>query len=192
MLFLLREEGGFEGRMVGVDYSASSVELCRRVAGEKGIKLTMGGGDGGGEGEGKTDDGDSRGRCEDKGATLQFSHWNILTSPPLPSWPSNASGEVIGFDIVLDKGTFDAVSLSNELDDTGRRVVEGYRDRVEKLVRRGGWFVVTSCNWTEEELVGWFETPGGLERCGRVEYPVFRYGGRVGQSVWSVVFRRRG
>lgn len=124
---------------------------------------------------------------------MEFVEWDILHSWPLPSWPECQEG-CVGFDVVLDKGTFDAVSLSHEKDDRGRRVCEGYRDRVGRLVRKGGVLVVTSCNWTEEELMGWFEGEGegGLERCGRVEYPVFRFGGRQGQSVHSVVFRRRG
>lgn len=175
MLFLLREEGGFEGRMVGVDYSAGGVELCRRLAGVKGVGLVSDGREGG-QGEGN----------------VEFTEWDILNSAPHPSWTHP------GFDVVLDKGTFDAVSLSDEVDARGRRVCEGYRDKVERLLKRGGVVVVTSCNWTEEELVGWFEGggdgdgEGGLEMCGRVEYPVFRFGGRQGQSVQSVVFRRRG
>lgn len=171
MLFLLREEGGFEGRMVGVDYSAAGVELCRRVAAAKGVA-------------GPADDDDG----EEEGAGgVEFAEWDILREPPLPAWTRP------GFDVVLDKGTFDAVSLDCETDGRGRRVCEGYRGRVEGLVRKGGVLVVTSCNWTEEELVGWFEGgEGGLERWGRVEYPVFRFGGGEGQSVQSVVFRRRG
>ena len=180
MLFLLREEGGFEGRMVGFDYSGGSVELCRRVAASKGL-LGLGSGRDGGKG------GAGGGR-----GSMEFIEWDILRSPPPPSWTEP------GFDVVLDKGTFDAISLSAETDERGRRVCEGYRDRVEALVRKGGVLVVTSCNWTEEELVGWFEGGGngdgeaGLEMCGRVEYPVFRFGGGQGQSVQSVVFRRRG
>lgn len=177
MLFLLREHGGFEGRMVGVDYSAGSVELCRRLAVARGAALVSGGGGGGG-GEGG-------------GGGMEFTEWDILNSAPHPSWTHP------GFDVVLDKGTFDAVSLSDEVDERGRRVCEGYRAKVERLVRKGGVVVVTSCNWTEGELVEWFEGGdgdggGGLEMCGRVEYPVFRFGGRQGQSVQSVVFRRRG
>lgn len=172
MLFLLRE-AGWGGRMVGVDYSGGSVEFCRR--------RVVGKGEGG------------------EGGKMEFTEWDILTSSPLPSWFGNdeyeeGTGAGSGFDVVLDKGTFDAVSLCNELDEQGRRVCEGYAARVERLVRKGGLVVVTSCNWTEEELVGWFEGGGeaGLERWGRVEYPVFRFGGRQGQSVVSVVFRRKG
>lgn len=180
MLFLLREEGGFEGLMVGVDYSGGSVEFCRRRrrVGGKGLGRGEGEGEGGADGE---------------GGKMEFIEWDILHSEPLPSWFSNEEGGAGGggFDVVLDKGTFDAVSLCDEVDERGRRVCEGYAARVERLVRKGGLVVVTSCNWTEEELVGWFEG-GGLERCGRVEYPVFRFGGRQGQSVVSVVFRRKG
>ena len=168
MLFLLRDEGGFEGRMLGVDYSAQSVELCRGIAAEKGLRPEVGGAGAGG---------------------VEFAQWDILGAQPPPAdWTEP------GFDIVLDKGTFDAVSLSGAARD-GRRGCEGYAARVEGLVRRGtGVLVVTSCNWTEEELGVWFERggEGGLERVGRVEYPVFRFGGAEGQSVQSVVFRRRG
>lgn len=167
MLFALRD-AGFAGRMVGVDYAAASVELCRRLAGARGYG-------GGGEEKGK-------------GRMVEFTAWDILRHRPLPGW-FDAEGQ--GFDVVLDKGTFDAVCLSDELDARGRRVCEGYRARVEGLVRTGGLFVVTSCNWTEEELRGWFEG-GTLEVCGRVEYPVFMFGGGTGQSVQSVCFRRTG
>ena len=162
--------------MVGVDYSAGSVELCRRLAIAKGIPLIS---EETGEGE--------------KEGTVEFTEWDILRSTPPPSWTNS------GFDVVFDKGTFDAISLSAETDERGKRVCEGYRARVERLVKKGGVVVVTSCNWTEEELVGWFEGgggdgdgEGGLEVCGRVVYPVFRFGGVEGQSVQSVVFRKRG
>ena len=178
MLFLLREDGGFEGHMLGVDYSAGSIELCRRLAASKGFLLR--------------DSEVGEGRVKGEGG-MEFAEWDILHSPLPSSWTQT------GFDVVLDKGTFDAISLSAETDERGRRVCEGYRDRVEALVRRGGVVVVTSCNWTEEELVGWFEGvdgngdgESGLESCGRVDYPTFRFGGSQGQSVQSVVFRRRG
>lgn len=157
--------------MVGVDYSAKSVELCRRLACARGVSLVSGEREGEGEGG------------------VEFVEWDVLRSMPLPEWVRS------GFDVVLDKGTFDAVSLSAEIDGRGRRVCEGYREKVEGLVRKGGLVVVTSCNWTEEELVGWFvggDGEGLLEVYGRVEYPVFRFGGVEGQSVQTVVFRRRG
>ncbi len=154
--------------MVGVDYSAGSVELCRRLAKSKGFRVV----------ESESENGEGG---------MEFTEWDILHEGPRLEWTRP------GFDVVLDKGTFDAVSLSGEVDGGGRRVCEGYRERVGRLVRRGGWVVVTSCNWTEEELVGWFEGgEGGLERWGRMEYPVFRFGGGMGQSVQSVVFRRGG
>ena len=187
MLFLLREEGGFEGRMVGVDYSAASVELCRRIAAEKGVGALSATA---AVATADDDDDGEEGGGERKNGGIEFAEWDVLRSPPRSSWIDP------GFDVVLDKGTFDAVSLSAETDEAGRRACEGYRGKVVGLVRVGGWLVVTSCNWTEEELMVWFEGrgrddgEGRLERCGRVEYPVFRFGGMQGQSVHSVVFRR--
>lgn len=118
-----------------------------------------------------------------KNLDIEFEVWDIMgdENPWL--------GEV--FDVVLDKGTFDAVSLNAEEDVDGRRICEGYRDKVEKMVKPGGRFLITSCNWTEKELGEWFRG-GDLVVEGRVEYPTFSFGGMKGQSVYSVCFRRNG
>ncbi|KAL8689530.1 MAG: hypothetical protein Q9218_004817 [Villophora microphyllina] len=169
-LFLLRSEGEFTGPMLGVDYSAASVELASRIAGQKGY-------------------------TSERHEGVRFKEWNIITG----DWTNSGEGR---FDVVLDKGTFDAVSLNAETDADGRRVCEGYRDKVLPMVKVGGRFLVTSCNWTEEELRGRFEGDGygesgrdvegegGFEYEGRVEYPKFRFGGMEGQSVSGVCFRR--
>ena len=161
MLFLLREEGKFAGRLVGVDYSEASIDLCRQLALRKGYPVGP----------------------SSEGRSLEFATWDIMRTPPRQEW-------IEGFDVVLDKGTFDAVSLSGEVDEQGRRICEGYRERVERLVKKGGYVLVTSCNWTEGELKEWF-TGGELEVFGRVEYPTFKFGGQTGQSVCSVCFRRK-
>ena len=161
MLFLLREEGKFAGRLVGVDYSEASIDLCRQLAVQIGCPPEPG---------------------FDGGSSLAFITWDIMRTPPRQEW-------VEGFDVVLDKGTFDAVSLSGEVDEQGRRICEGYRERVEMLVKKGGYVLVTSCNWTEEELGEWF-TGGDLEVYGRVQYPTFKFGGQTGQSVCSVCFKK--
>lgn len=120
----------------------------------------------------------------DEYVDITFSEFDILTNAPTPSLSS-------GFDIVLDKGTFDAICLSNETDAQGRRVCEGYKEKVVPLMKEGGRFLITSCNWTEEELMGWFE--GGELRCvGKVKYPSFKFGGREGSSVVTLCFQRKG
>lgn len=157
MLFRLREEGGFEGPMLGVDYSAPSVELARRLAIAKGLE------------------------------GITFEHWNIMQDPPPEEWHE-------GFDVVLDKGTFDAISLVDGTDERGRRLCEGYCERVEKLVKNNGYLLVTSCNWTKAELVKWFTDPaaggGRLEVCGEVSYPAFSFGGQTGQSISTLCFKQ--
>lgn len=102
-----------------------------------------------------------------------------------------------GWDVVLDKGTFDAVSLAADEDYSGRRRrCEAYGDAVLRLVRAGGLFLVTSCNWTEGELCAWFERDGLSEdgfrfaKVGRIEYKSFSFGGKAGQTVSSVCFRK--
>ena len=146
--------------MVGVDYAAEAVELARRVGTGKGY----------GDGEGK----------------VRFEVWDVMGGEGAEGqgwWPDG------GFGVVLDKGTFDAVALSVEGGGAEQRgVCEGYAGAVRRLVRVGGVLVLTSCNWTEGELRGWFGE--GWEVVGRIRYPTFRFGGGEGQSVSSVCFRR--
>lgn len=122
---------------------------------------------------------------------IRFREWDILGR----EWEEGEEGV---WDVVLDKGTFDAVSLSAETDAIGRKVCEGYEGRVLSMVKKGGRFLVTSCNWTEEELRAWFEGKGEgdahelgtFEWEGTVGYPSFQFGGQTGQSVSGVCFRR--
>lgn len=177
--------------MVGVDYSPKSIELARRLH------------DSPARGDGATT------------PAIRFEVWDVFDKSAVQEldWFPAAQG---GFDIVLDKGTFDAISLSAEeiaagkrggeedVDMKGSRVVqqrvcERYPGIVRGLVRKDGFLVVTSCNWTEEELIRWFtrrvEEEGGEEGdrlvvWDRVEYPKFRFGGQEGQGVCTVCFRR--
>lgn len=56
------------------------------------------------------------------------------------------------FDVVLDKGTFDAISLNPELPDAR----EKYVSAVRRITKPQGIFLITSCNWTQDELVRMF------------------------------------
>ncbi|GMF70744.1 unnamed protein product [Aspergillus oryzae] len=199
MLALLRKRGGFRGVMVGVDYSARSVELARELQRLKihSAYLTDE------EDEECAGDGNGNGVGEGEGE-IRFEEWDILHSAEEVGeqgkldWFPYGEG---GFDIVLDKGTFDAVSLSEEVVEgdadasvagkkVQRRVCEMYPGVARRLVKKGGFLVVTSCNWTEEELVMWFTREKGegdrLEVWGRVEYPRFRFGGKEGQGVYPL------
>lgn len=57
------------------------------------------------------------------------------------------------WDLVLDKGTFDALALSDKVvEGDGRLPSRVYPEKVARLVREGGVFLITSCNFTEEEI----------------------------------------
>ncbi|EAQ91211.1 hypothetical protein CHGG_03146 [Chaetomium globosum CBS 148.51] len=131
MLFALRDEG-WGGRLVGVDYSERSVELARAV----GVSRR--------EGRGGEEDGEAEGEGQGVGETqgereVEFKVWDVLNGPL--SEVEAVPGGTAGWDVVLDKGTFDAVSLSGERDGQGAADLRGL-----------------CCNWTEAELRDWFET----------------------------------
>jgi SAM-dependent methyltransferase len=207
LLFALHDDG-WTGRLVGVDYSERSVELARAVGRERRRRRRLGLGSDDDEEEKEEQEQGKKPETEtgeddddDEKENVSFQVFDILHSPasllsPDPSFP--------GWDLVLDKGTFDAISLSPEIDPaTGRRAFEGYGARVLALRRTGGLLVVTSCNWTEEELKVWFdgcsssaEGGGGgaakLKLAGRIEYPSFSFGGVKGQTISTLCFEKVG
>ncbi|EIE20666.1 S-adenosyl-L-methionine-dependent methyltransferase [Coccomyxa subellipsoidea C-169] len=95
------------------------------------------------------------------------------------------------FEVVTDKGTFDAVGLSQ--DAAANRKL--YITAVSSLLKSGGLLVITSCNTTREELTAEFcgsRAGGGIfEYVDHVRtYPMFRFGGVEGSRVCTVAFRR--
>jgi len=127
----------------------------------------------------------------DVDTSVAFQEYDILSGDGFPNQPRAESG----FDVVLDKGTFDAISLSSDKDSSGRRIFETYNSRVKPLVKIGGLFIITSCNWTEDELRTWFEgedasAPDCFKLKDRLEYPKFTFGGKSGQSVVTLVFTK--
>lgn len=59
------------------------------------------------------------------------------------------------FSVALDKGTYDAICLDPE-DSRTKRLK--YKTNVFKLLKDNGLFIITSCNWTDKELVDYFES----------------------------------
>lgn len=172
MLFALREDEDdngirWTGEMVGVDYSPASVQLARQVNTQRLQTL-------------------NEERAEDEPvdlARIVFEQWDLLSEAP-GAWLGD------GFDVVLDKGTFDAISLMPHSGNSPHPC-EIYREKATALIKPGSFLFITSCNWTKEELLDWLACEGSrLAFYDEAKYPTFTFGGQTGQSVVTVVFRR--
>lgn len=121
LLFALHEAGYAPGRICGLDYSADAVQLARAIALSKAQE--------GGEGDEGRDGPD----------TITFIECDFLTEvvPPLHNEGSPAT-----WDLVLDKGTFDAMALAG-LDERGINIADGYPLRIGTVVKPGGYFLIT-------------------------------------------------
>ncbi|KAJ1769818.1 Protein-lysine N-methyltransferase efm4 [Coemansia sp. RSA 1813] len=96
------------------------------------------------------------------------------------------------FDLVLDKGTYDAICLKPSDSDAAavdRSAANAYPVSVVNSLKDSGVFLITSCNWTEEELTARFADH--LECVGRVQHKSFKFGGTVGQTVATVAFKKK-
>ncbi|XP_005095939.1 EEF1A lysine methyltransferase 2 [Aplysia californica] len=90
------------------------------------------------------------------------------------------------FDVCLDKGTYDAICLLRPEVTTDRDM---YRQHVHAALRPGGLLLLTSCNWTKEQLTQHFEADFDL--MDELPAPKFTFGGQTGQTVTSLAFRKR-
>ncbi|XP_053440137.1 EEF1A lysine methyltransferase 2 isoform X3 [Nycticebus coucang] len=95
------------------------------------------------------------------------------------------STKLSGFHICIDKGTFDAISLNP---DNAVEKRKQYVKSLSRVLRVKGFFLITSCNWTKEELLNEFSE--GFEFFEELPTPKFSFGGRSGNSVAALVFQK--
>ncbi|XP_015117160.1 EEF1A lysine methyltransferase 2 [Diachasma alloeum] len=90
------------------------------------------------------------------------------------------------FRLIHDKGTYDAISLNPD-DSLEKR--KKYVENVHRILGADGYLVLSSCNWTEAELMNHFINYFDVVLT--IEAPAMKFGGRVGQSVTNVVFKKK-
>ncbi|BHF62075.1 Methyltransferase-like protein 10 [Sparganum proliferum] len=185
---------GFE-RVVGIDYSENAIALSNKLLTEEPAL------------PGRVDF-----KCVDVLSTDSVTS-NLLTE---------AEGDL--FDVVIDKGTFDAISLASPESPTftdasaggenvvscqravSRRPRQLYLAHIYRLMRPSGHCIITSCNWTADELRREFEQPLSEDRSSEStgnalsrplfsfsqELPplrTFTFGGRTGADTVCLVFK---
>jgi len=127
LLFALAEAGYSQKLLLGIDYSGDAVKLAINIAATR------------------------------NAAEVTFSTCDFLTDDPLllPDMENNnAPG---AWDLILDKGTYDAIALGQK-DGGGQSPAARYPGRLARLLKAGGLFLITSCNFTEDELKSDFIT----------------------------------
>lgn len=109
--------------------------------------------------------------------------------------------------LAIDKGTFDAISLgpaaadgttstSKSRDGVGaprvRALCEKFKGNLSRVLTApaavAATFLITSCNWTKEELCQLFAPE--FVSYDEISHPSFTFGGRQGQAVTTLAFRR--
>ncbi|KAF8907300.1 S-adenosyl-L-methionine-dependent methyltransferase [Gymnopilus junonius] len=161
LLFGLSDAGYDPSKLHGIDYSAGAVKLSKGIADMRGV------------------------------SAISFTECDFLNDdPPGPEGMPEQNGQTTVWDLLLDKGTYDAIALGQK-DEQGNSPAMKYPARVARLLKPNGLFLITSCNFTEEELKASFisgET--GLVYHSRIQHPTFTFGGKSGSVCSSVAFRK--
>ncbi|KAJ8072378.1 Protein-lysine N-methyltransferase efm4 [Marasmius tenuissimus] len=123
------------------------------------------------------------------GSDVTFNTCDFLTEdPPHLSHMDLTATDV--WDLLLDKGAYDAIALGPK-DEHGSSPAARYPARAARLVRPGGFFLITSCNFTEEELkANFISQETGFQYHSRIKHPSFTFGGKTGNVYCSVAFRK--
>lgn len=90
------------------------------------------------------------------------------------------------FDVCIDKGTYDAISLNP---DNANNCRLRYKQSVCELLKKNGVFALASCNWTLQELTEFFSSD--FELLEDLPSPKFTFGGATGQNVTSSIWRKK-
>ena len=89
------------------------------------------------------------------------------------------------FCVIVDKGTFDAISLS----ESAAPDKELYVKHSSLMMKERSLLLITSCNWTESELVTHFSSHFTLLQT--VPTPTFTFGGKTGSSTTFCIFKKK-
>lgn len=163
LLVALAKQGGFV-ELVGIDYSEGAIELACAYAQKEGCTEAV----------------------------------KYIVGDLLNTKKREALSSLSPADLVIDKGTFDAVCLS-ELSGVGNNT-DGPHTRINSLcslfkaslkllLKPAGEsrFLITSCNWTKEELLALFQPE--FQLVDEIEHPSISFGGHKGQTVTTLVFK---
>lgn len=97
------------------------------------------------------------------------------------------------FDLIVDKGTFDAISLNpdfsgHEKVSKTEMIADCFKKTLKSLLNPSALskFIITSCNWTSSELEQIFEPE--FKVVGEIQHTKFVFGGKSGQDVSTLVF----
>ncbi len=133
LLFSLCEAGYNPHKILGVDYSPDAIKLAQAIAKNKSTALA----------DEVEDEGEGAAPALEDADKITFAVCDFLQDDvvPLESMAAEA-GLVAVWDLVLDKGTFDAIALA-EKDASGGAPADGYPARIGRVVKQGGFFLIT-------------------------------------------------
>ncbi|XP_064632504.1 EEF1A lysine methyltransferase 2-like [Lineus longissimus] len=100
-------------------------------------------------------------------------------------WDTSTASLKRHYDVCADKGTYDAVCLNPD-DAKQRRNI--YIKNIHQLLNSNGYFIITSCNWTEDELRWHFSEGFSVHKV--IPIPKFTFGGKQGQTTTTIIFHK--
>ena len=138
LLFALCEAGYNPKKILGIDYSLDAINLAQAIANSK---STL-------QADEVEEEGEGAEPVLEDADKITFSVCDFLQDDVVPPESMAAeAGSVAVWNLVLDKGTFDAIALA-EKNASGRAPADDYPARIGRVVKPGGFFLIT-CEFTD-------------------------------------------
>lgn len=112
-----------------------------------------------------------------EGAEIRFQTVDILET----------ESETEEYDYVVDKGTFDAICLNPAASIPDSR--SKYIRFVSNAMKQSAHFILTSCNWSKDELLSHFSSHFVL--VDEILSPTLEFGGKQGSRVTTMIFQKQ-
>jgi len=131
--------------LTGIDYSSHSIDLAQSILASRTSSATS-----------TSDLNDDQDEDSPQQAALSDPPPTFFVADILDVASDKEVKGVTGeqWDLITDKGTYDAVCLSDETKE-GRRLQDLYVESVAKLLGKGGIFLITSCESELRSLLVW-------------------------------------
>lgn len=139
--------------------------------------------------------------------SIQLKVVDLMDLDLLFSRLSQPNDDSFKFDLLYDKGTFDAICLNED-----KSMRNKYVCSILAMMKPNSYFVITSCNWTQAEVIQMFQSMSTFEMRAKeheqlaelhprtavlklfksLKQPEYSFGGKSGSTVATVAFKLDG
>ncbi|CAK9295431.1 unnamed protein product [Gordionus sp. m RMFG-2023] len=125
--------------------------------------------------------------AKDEDTNISYNHCDFLDFDNLQNKYKN-----ILFDLCIDKGTFDAITVNKSKEEAciifQDDKIDSYIYSLQNILKQEGLFFIISCNWTRKELLAIFDKT--FRMIEDISASLFKFGSQLGNTITILIFKK--